>query len=260
MKNNTRKITNIFILMCICLVIIMYMTHEYNNNQKRDNLLPTIQENKDEEKTEEIQEEPSVEEPVIIETEQDKINKLFSPDINVALAKEEYNNPDIIGRLEIPGLINIIITQAKDNNYYSYYNINRKKDIKGNEFLDYRNTVTDKQINIYGHNSRTYDIPFRKLENFLNPEFFNNNQFLIFQTETTRRIYQIASIKKTGSDYSHMDINASNRYEHITNLTNKAIFKRDIPYNNDTNIIVLQTCVEGEKGNYYIIVGFEIIF
>lgn len=259
---NSKKIISIIVLILISLIAINNITTEYNNNQKRENILPTQEVEIPEKEKEPVVEIPKeeVEEPVIEETEADKINKLFSADLNVAFAKEEFNNPDIVGRLEIPGLLNLIITQSKNNDYYSNYNINRKKDIKGNEFLDYRNNITDKQINIYGHNSRTFDIPFRKLENFLNTEFFNNNQYLIFQTDSVRRIYQIVSIKKTGSDYSHMDLSPQNRYDHITKLTSNAINKRELPYNEDTNIIVLQTCVEGQNGNYYIIVGFEIQF
>ena len=56
--------------------------------------------------------------------------------------------------------------------------------------------MTDKQINIYGHNSRLYDLPFKKLENFLDKEFFDNNQYLLFQHEKGRRIYEIAAIKR----------------------------------------------------------------
>lgn len=269
MKRSTKKVIDICILFAISLLAIFTITSNYNNEQERNNLLPIepeelINQEVKEEEQEEPKEEnnevetPTIEEPQVVETEKDKINKLFSPDINVQFAKEEYNNQDIIGRLEIPGLLNVIITQSKDNEYYSNHNINKRKDIKGNEFLDYRNTPSDSQINIYGHNSSTYDIPFRKLEKFLNKDFFNNNQYIIFQTDTVRRIYKIGSIKKTGSDYSHMDLNPSNKFEHITKLSSNAINARYVSYDENSNIIVLQTCVEKEPGNYYIIVGFEI--
>lgn len=250
MKRSTKKVIDICILFVISLLAIFTITSNYNNEQERNNLLPI--------EPEELINQEEQEEPQVVETEKDKINKLFSPDINVQFAKEEYNNQDIIGRLEIPNLFNILITQTNNNEYYLNHNINNKKDIKGNEFLDYRNTPSDSQINIYGHNSSTYDIPFRKLEKFLNKDFFNNNQYIIFQTDTVRRIYKIVSINKVSSNYIHMNINQQNQKEHIKKLLSNSINLKEIEYTNDTNIIILQTCVTNEKNTYYLLIGFEI--
>ena len=196
--------------------------------------------------------------PTPEETEYEKINKLFSENLDLDFYRKENNNAEIVGRLEIPGVFNLLLTQTKDNDYYIEYNIKKKRSNKGTEFIDYRNKMTDKQINIYGHNSRLYDLPFKKLENFLKKDFFDKNEYLLFQHEEGRRIYQIAAIKKVTTDYEHMVLNATNQKEHISKLLEDSIQSRELEYDDNTNIIVLQTCVRQHDGHYYILIGFEV--
>lgn len=192
------------------------------------------------------------------EQEKEDLNKLFSEDLDLDYYRKENNNAEIVGRLEIPGVFNLLLTQTKDNDYYIEYNIKKKRSNKGTEFIDYRNKMTDKQINIYGHNSRLYDLPFKKLENFLKKDFFDKNEYLLFQHEEGRRIYQIAAIKKVTTDYEHMVLNATNQKEHISKLLEDSIQSRELEYDDNTNIIVLQTCVRQHDGHYYILIGFEV--
>ena len=125
--------------------------------------------------------------------------------------------------------------------------------------MDYRNNIDSKQINIYGHNSRTYDIPFRKLENFLNKDYFNKNKYIILQTELEKRIYEITAIKEV-KDNEHMQIKlqGSNYLKHLDKLVDNAYHYREIKYDENSNILVLQTCSYANKDSYYIIVAIEI--
>lgn len=183
-----------------------------------------------------------------------------SPDIDLNTYRQKYNNQDIIARLEIPNLFNILITQTSNNDYYLNHSLSKEKDTKGTEFMDYRNTIHSKQINIYGHNSRTYDLPFRKLENFLDKDFFNQNKYIILQTEKERRIYEISAIKEVNNDPEHMNINyhGSKFVSHVSGLLNNAINKRNLDYDEDSNILILQTCSYDQDDSYYIIVAIEI--
>ena len=242
-KNNKLKKVYIIIIIILSIALMISSTIEIINIfSPSKNLLPT----------------KSQEKPSIAEDEKEKINSLFTEDIDLSIPRKENNNNEIVGRIEIPGLFNLLLTQTKDNDYYIEYNIKKKRSNKGTEFIDFRNKMTDKQINIYGHNSRLYDLPFKKLENFLDKEFFDNNQYLLFQHEKGRRIYEIAAIKKVTTDYEHMIVNAKNQKEHITKLLGNPIQKRELEYDENTNIIVLQTCIRQEDGNYYILIGFEV--
>ena len=130
----------------------------------------------------------------------------FSPDVDLEYYREYYNNEEVIARLEIPNVFNLIITRTSDNEYYLNHSINKKSDIKGTEFMDYRVTPYSKQINIYGHNSLVYDLPFKKLENYLDESFYNNNKYILLQHDSGRRIYQIFSFKRVTTDYEHMTL------------------------------------------------------
>ena len=116
-------------------------------------------------------------------SKQEKINIELSTDIDLQEKREEYHNNDIVARLEIPDLFNILIVHGTDNEFYLNHDLSRKKDIKGTEYLDYRVTTESKQINIYGHNSRTYNIPFRKLEKFLDKKYFDEHEYIVLQNQ-----------------------------------------------------------------------------
>jgi SrtB family sortase len=138
--------------------------------------------------------------------------------------------------------------------------IDRKKDVKGSEFMDYRIKPTSKQVNIYGHNSKTYDIPFRKLEKFLDKDFFDSTPYVLLQHDTGTRIYKIFSLKEISKDYEHMVVSTTihNHKQHIDILKEGSLYTRDIPYDENSNILVLQTCSYTKSNTYYVISAIEI--
>ena len=155
----------------------------------------------------------------IIVSEEDKesveikedISIKLSPDVDLNAARKDYGNNDIIGRLEIPDLFNILVVKGSNNEYYLTHSIERKEDIRGSEFMDYRLNVNSKQINIYGHNSRDekIQVPFLRLEKFLTEDFFLNNPYIIFQYDDGKSFYEIISIKEITTDYEHMNFNTT---------------------------------------------------
>ena len=238
MKNKSKKILSIIIIfLIIALAIIIPLSIKDNTSQ---NELPL-------EKIEEVKEDKT-------------LDRLFSKDIDLKEYQEKYNNEDITIRLEIPDMFNILIVKGKDNKYYLNHDLYKKKDNKGSEFLDYRVNYNSKQLNIYGHNSKTYNIPFRKLEQFLNEDFFNKNEYILIQTPEGRRYYKIFSLKEVDTDYDHMRINQTgDKYlSHIANFLNNTMYKRDIKYTEKSNILVLQTCSYKNDDTYYIITAIEV--
>lgn len=238
MKKAKAIITLIIVLLIIAIIAVVGLSLKDNKSQ---NELPIqkIEQKQDEEKT---------------------LDSLFSEDINLKEQQEKYNNTDITLRLEVPNMFNILIVKGKDNQYYLNRDLYKKKDKKGTEYLDYRVNYNDKQLNIYGHNSKTYDIPFRKLEKFLDEDFFNKNEYVLIQTPEGRRYYKIFSLKEVDKDYDHMRINQTgDKYtEHISNFLNNTIYKRDIKYSEKSNILVFQTCSYNKKDTYYIITSIEV--
>lgn len=192
----------------------------------------------------------------IIETED--INDYFSKDVDIESEREKYHNKDIVARLEIPNVFNILVTQTTNNNFYLKYNIKKARSSKGTEFVDFRNSLFGKQINVYGHNSKYYDAPFKKLELFKEKEFFDNNEYILLQHSVGRRIYQIVAFKTVTTDYEHMTVDTPNQKEHISKLLENSTYLKDIGYNNDTNILILQTCTTSRSKGYHLLIAFEI--
>lgn len=166
------------------------------------------------------------------------------------------NKTDIVGNLTIPNILDIPLVQSNDNEYYLNHNINKITDIKGTEFIDYRNQPTDKQINIYGHNSLTYKVPFKELEKLINENDINKNIYIYLNFNNIKRKYTLAAITKTNNN-QHMIIKNKNTKEHIDKLLENPIYNKNIIYNDSTNIIIIQTCAL-TKNNYYLFIGFEI--
>lgn len=241
MKKNIGNITKIILVYLLLTIFIITFFFIPKSGEENTSLLPKQTSNNE------------------INTSLEALVIESSPDINFQETRNKYQNNDIIARLEIPNLFNILITQSTDNKYYLNHCLTKKKDTKGTEFMDYRNNIDSKQINIYGHNSRTYDIPFRKLENFLNKDYFNKNKYIILQTELEKRIYEITAIKEV-KDNEHMQIKlqGSNYLKHLDKLVDNAYHYREIKYDENSNILVLQTCSYANKDSYYIIVAIEI--
>ena len=199
-------------------------------------------------------------ETLVIEEEQEHIDIELAKDVDLQKEREKYKNNDIVARLEIPDVFNILIVHGSDNKFYLDHDLYRKKDIKGTEYLDYRVNTEAKQINIYGHNSRTFDIPFRKLEKYLDKDFFDSHEYIVLQTFNTKRIYRIFSIKEDNCDYEHMKVKKTGEefIEHIELLMDNSIYTREVKYDEDSNILILQTCSYGKEKTYYVISAIEI--
>ncbi len=239
MKNKKRIFLYIFIVL-----LAFAVAFAPNNLFKRDTSTPT--------------------ETIVIEPPKEEIpeekpwDKYYNNETDLSSVREKYGNDEIVAELYIPDLIDVYIAQASDNDYYLNHSLYRKKDIKGSEYMDYRVNKDSKQINLYGHNSSTFNIPFRKLEKFLNKEFFESHPYVILTLDGEERAYEILSIKEVSTDYEHMKVNPDSMIEHIDKLKNNAKYVRNIEYNEDTKLLVMQTCSYAHKDNYYVITAIEV--
>lgn len=195
----------------------------------------------------------------------------MSPDVDLAAERKKYNNPYIVGRVEIPNLFNVLIVQSDDNDFYLKHDIKRNYDIRGTEFLDYRVNYKANQLNIYGHNTRDpkIKVPFHKLENFLDKKFAEENKYIIYQHDGGKDVYKIVAMKQVYNDKKHdspehMRVNLKGEafVNHIkTMITGNGVeFSRDVPFDENSKVIVLQTCSHdwSDGDAVYTIVGIKI--
>lgn len=172
--------------------------------------------------------------------------------------KEYYSNKDIIGSIRIKDTnINNLLVKGRNNQYYLNHSLTKEYDEKGSIFLDYRTDLSSKQINIYGHNSNVYDLPFKDLERYLNKEFYDTHKYIEIWNGKETILYQIFSIQIITDDYYYMDINSKNKKDHINKL-NMSIYETELKATIDDQILILQTCNYSPKNSLIIVVSKKV--
>lgn len=186
----------------------------------------------------------------------------LSPDIDLAAERKKLKNNDLIGRLEAPGLFNILIVKGKDNKFYLEHDTTKKTDFRGTEFMDYRNSINDQRINIYGHNSRDKKIkvPFQKIDSFINKKYFEENPYIVFQTDQGREYYKVMAIKNVVKDAEHIsiDFEGTALVNHIDRLLKNTKQIRNVPYDENSKVMVLQTCSYDPDNSYDLVIAKKI--
>jgi SrtB family sortase len=185
----------------------------------------------------------------------------MSPDVDLNQERTAHNNPDIIGRLEVPDLFNVLVVRGANNSDYLSIDVDKNSDVKGAVFMDYRVGPDSNQINIYGHNSReiTLDVPFRRLESFLDKTYFDSHPYIIFQHDHGKRVYKVVTINEVyNSNREHMKVNKTgiDFMDHMNAiLTNNALNVRNLSYDENSRFIILQTCSHHWDDAVYLIIG-----
>lgn len=167
--------------------------------------------------------------------------------------KLKQENSDTVAWLKVENTnIEIPVVQAKDNSYYLTHNFNKKYNVAGWVFADYKNKFdeTDKNIVVYGHNMRD-DSMFGSLKNVIKEEWYDNkdNQYITFITENEYQTYQIFSIYQAEKeDYYIQTEFSDDEFSKFIN-TIKQRSKKDFNVNvsNEDTLLTLSTCANNNK-------------
>ena len=183
--------------------------------------------------------------------------------------KEEYQNDDIQAILRIKGTnYEQIIPQADNNKFYLKKGLNKKYDINGTPFLDYRvNINNSRKLLIYGHNSSQIKMPFKILENYYSQVYFKKHPFIELEMENGIKTYQIFSVYVETKDFSYfnkiMFKNNDELKKHVDVLKSKSFYDTGVEVSKTDNILILQTCstmskYKDLKKKYLLIISKEI--
>lgn len=200
----------------------------------------------------------------VVEEKKNKISDELNINDRYDQYKKEFNNNDIVGRLIIDSLnIDELLVQTTDNDYYLRRLLDGTYNVMGSMFVDYRSDIENgRQINIYGHNSDIYDLPFRKLLNYLDRDFFLNNRKILLETLNGTKTFEIFSVKVITDDIEHTEIlfdNDADFNEHIKKLRNNSLYDSHDEVSGTDQILVLQTClINNTLGKYLIIIGRKV--
>ncbi len=167
---------------------------------------------------------------------------------------ETYQNEEIVGQLLIPSInLSQPILKTTDNDYYLTHDIYRNETTIGAIFIDFRteDINTAKQLNIYGHNSDYYPLPFHVLENYQQEDFFQANQDIYIRTDIQQMHYKIFAVNviEPGSA-EHMIISYQKErfVEHVLRMREESILDTKEEIKQNDQILVIQTCLFNPDG------------
>lgn len=180
----------------------------------------------------------------------------------VSNLREKYNNDDIKAFLEIPDVLATAIVQSDDNDYYLNHDAYKENVKAGTPFLDYRiNSLEERKLLIYGHNSTYRTLPFTSLLNYQDKEFYTAHPKMYLYTEKDKKTYKIFSVYIEDEDFDYVNLDSFNGltfYEHILKLEDKSLYNTGVTLSEDSKILILQTCSfdnPESSSNYLLVMG-----
>jgi len=144
------------------------------------------------------------------------------------------------------------VVQAEDNEYYLRKDLEKKYNIGGSIFMDYKNKLdgTDKNIVIYGHNIKDGSM-FGTLKNILKEEWYKNeeNYIIDLKTEKEELKYQVCSIYRIENEDYYIDTEfKENEFKKFVNkLKDRSIKDFGIEVTEEDSILTLSTCADNNK-------------
>ncbi|MCL2285519.1 MAG: class B sortase [Firmicutes bacterium] len=177
--------------------------------------------------------------------------------------REYYDNPDIVGFIEIPDTnISYPVVQTGNNVFYLYHDIRLRRSVHGAIFLDYENdlyALNDHNTLIYGHNM--FDgSKFHNIRHFHNENFFREHTYILLTTPYEETVWDIFSFFRTHIDFCYLTTNFHTDeafYEFILELQRKSLWTNDIVLDKSDRILILSTCetVRGLTDYRYIVIA-----
>ena len=171
-----------------------------------------------------------------------KVN--YESEINELIQK--YNNNDIIAYVEIPNILKEPIVQTTNNDYYLHYDLYKKEKIEGATFLDYRTKIGEsKKLLVYSHSDPEGTLPFVKLTNYNEKDFFEANKYIYLIDSKEKRKYEVFSSYVETSDFDYVNLESFNGLtykQHLEKLKSKSLVSNDIELDDNSKILILQTC------------------
>ena len=164
--------------------------------------------------------------------------------------KEEIKdiNKDTVGWIRIENTnINYPIVQGNDNKYYLKHDYSKKKNSAGWIFMDYKNSMKDQNIVIYGHH-RKDGIMFGDIDKLMKKKYYENNDGRILLVIDDENIYyQIFSVYKAESNENYNKRNYDDFEATIEEFKNKSTIDFDKDLTGVEQIITLSTCHKNNK-------------
>lgn len=192
------------------------------------------------------------------ETKKQTEKKIDPADLTVLKKyKDLYKqNKDLAGWLSIGGtVINYPVMQTgkKNPDFYLHNDFDKKESDHGTLFVDARNDIVNRDTNliIYGHNMRDGTM-FGGLKSFMDKDYFEKHQELVFDTIYEKAKYRIAAVCLSKVNYQDDDtfryynfLNAESKEEFqafLANIQQLTVFDQNIDISYGDELLTLSTC------------------
>ena len=168
-------------------------------------------------------------------------------------------NGDVVGWLFCENTpINYPVLQSTDNNYYLRKMINKKYNIAGSIFMDYRSQSDMSSLNtiVYGHNMKN-DTMFGTFTEYKKQSYYDEHPVLWFLTpEHNYKIELIAGyVTSSTSDVYKVFHIKDDLDNHIKASIKKSTFVSGVNIAEVDNIITLSTCSYEYSTARYVLIG-----
>ena len=235
-----RKIINIILvaIIIVCLSIIGYKYYNYNKDDKLNSeiqdLQPVINEASDldnNSRGENDGQDQSKEGNYVNSANEEELKSINS-DYKMWIQIENTN-------------INYPVVQGSDNDYYLKHNFRKESNISGTVFVESANDIdNDKNIILYGHNMRNGTM-FNNITNYKEESFFNEDNKINIIMNNTLYEYEVFSVYVKSVSEVNLAIGFANEDEFINyayNQADESIYKKDVDFSAEDNLITLVTC------------------
>ena len=235
-----RKIINIILvaIIILCLSIIGYKYYNYNKDDKLNSeiqdLQPVINEasDLDNNSSGENDGQDQSKEGNYVNSANEEELKSINSDYKMWIQIENTN-------------INYPVVQGSDNDYYLKHNFRKESNISGTVFVESANDIdNDKNIILYGHNMRNGTM-FNNITNYKEESFFNEDNKINIIMNNTLYEYEVFSVYVKNVSEVNLAIGFANEDEFINyayNQADESIYKKDVDFSAEDNLITLVTC------------------
>lgn len=175
-------------------------------------------------------------------------------------------NDDYVGYLYFEsGLVEQPVVQSEDNEYYLNVTAEKEQSTHGAAFLDYRNSLSDQNLIIYGHYVyKDESLMFSPLHKLKEQEQYDANRRIVLELADEVREYEIAKVYyyemgNENLEYFHPQYEDEQLQNYLNSVSEKEFYDTGVEITSQDRFLTLQTCVRNRDDLRLIIIAKQIV-
>ncbi len=157
----------------------------------------------------------------------------------------------------------VVQTEEEGGTYYLYRDFNRKKNVNGTIFLDYRCSLeTPFNLILYGHNMRNGSM-FGTLKKYVEQEFFQAHPSVYLNYGQTYKKYDICSVITLSANLQadqelfrvYDNPTEEERKDFVELISKRSIYDTGVEAGTEDEFLMLSTCYYGKSNGRMLIVA-----